>query len=80
MQERRQPADLEFRAAIDQHIGRAQWDDETRARIDEVRIFRRLSQSRDLDFVVANFARERCEIGQGGDDFELCVSGKRQCA
>ena len=46
LQERRQPADLELRATVDEHVGLAQLDDEARPRIDEVRIFGRLRQRR----------------------------------
>ena len=80
LQERRQPADLQLGAAVDQHIGVAQLNDEARTRIDEVRILGRFRQDADVDFVAADFAGERAEIRQGGDDveFRLRASGKAQ--
>ena len=45
------------------------------ARIDEVRVFRRLREDADFDFVAADFTSERAEIGKGGDDFDFRVAG-----
>src|SRR5438309_4453945 len=39
LQKRRQPAELKLRATVDQNIGIAQRNNETRARVDEVRVF-----------------------------------------
>ena len=78
LQERRQPADLQLRAAIDQHVGAPQCNDETRTRIDEMRIFGWFRHDGHVDFVAANFARERAEIGQRRDDFEFRL--RRKCA
>ena len=77
LQERRQPADLQLRAAIDQHIRAPQLHDETRARIDKVRILRRFGQDRNADVIAANFARERAKIGQSGDDVDFRL--RRKC-
>ena len=59
LQERRQPANLQFRAAFDQDIGVAQLHDKARPRVDEVRVFGRFRHRCDFDFVAADFARER---------------------
>ena len=71
LQKRREPADLKFRPAIDQHIGLAQFDDEAGSRIDEMRVLGRLGQDGDIDIVAADLARERSVIGQSRDDVEF---------
>ena len=71
LQQRRQPPDLEFGAAVDQDISVAQLDDETRTRIDEVGVFGRFGEDAYVHFVPADFASERTEIGKGGDDFQF---------
>ena len=68
---------FEFGATFDEHIGRAQLHDETRTRIDKVRIFRRLRQHGDVDLVAANLARERTEIGKRGDNVEFASAETR---
>src|SRR5205085_6123287 len=73
LEKRRQPADLEFGAAVDQYVRVAQRNHKTRTRIDEVRIFSRLRQNDDVDLVSANFSRERTEIGKSGDNVQLCL-------
>ena len=68
LQQWRQPADFEFRAAFDQHIGISELHDETGTRIDEMRILSRFRQDRHVNLVATDFAGERGEIGQGRDD------------
>src|SRR5207248_2521588 len=66
LQERRQPADFEFGAAIDQNVRIAQRNDETWTRVHEVRIFSWFRQNNEIDFVATDFACERAEIWKRG--------------
>ena len=79
LQQRRKPADLELRAAINQHIGLAKFDDETGPRIDEMRILGRLGEDGDVDIVTADLAGDRGIIGQSRDnvDFGLDSQSRR---
>ena len=68
-----QPANFEFRATFNEHIGRPQLHDKARTRIDEVRILRRLRHHGHVNFVAANRTRDRTEIGKSGNNVELRV-------
>jgi len=63
LQEWREPTDLEFRSAIDQHIGFAQFDDETGPRIDEMRVLGRLGEDGDVDILTTDLTREGSVVG-----------------
>ena len=76
LEERREPADLELGAPIDEHVGFAQFHDEARPRVDEVGIFGRFREDGDVDILSADLARERSVIGKGGDDVHLRLRGE----
>src|SRR5438093_6005965 len=77
LKKRRQPAQLEFCAAVDQHIGIAQRYDKAWPRIDKVRIFRCFGQNREVDLVSADFTGERAEVRQSRDDVYFCMCRER---
>ena len=78
LQKGRQPAELKLGPAIDQDVGVAQRNNETRPRINEVRVFGGLGQNNEVDFVAADFSGERTEIGQGGNDIQLRLCDQRE--
>ena len=78
--QRRQPADLEVEAVLDQNVGFVQRDDEARLRLNVVGILVRLADAGDVDAIAADVARDGREIGQRGDDLELGLCAGRPAA
>ena len=68
IQQRGQPADFQFRAAFDQHIGVIELHDEAWLGVHEMRVFRRLGQRGEFNFVAADFFGDGPEVRRGGDD------------
>src|SRR5687768_7299284 len=68
--ERRQPADFEVRATLDEHVRLVQHPNKTRPRIDEVRVFRTLGNGSDFHFVSADVFGDGTKVRQRCDDVE----------
>ena len=78
LQKRRQPSQLQLRAAVNQYISAAQCNNEARTRIHEMRVFGWLRQHCHVHVVASNLPRQGAEVWKGGDDVQLPL--RRQCA
>ena len=67
----RQPADLQFSATFDEHVGLVQHANVARSGIDEVLVFRAAGNGGDFDFIAANLHGACAIIGDGGHDVEF---------
>ena len=66
----REPADLQFRAALPEHLGRAEPPGETRLGVHEMRILGRTRQRRNVHLVAADGLGQGTEIRGRGDDLQ----------
>jgi hypothetical protein len=66
-----QPADLQLQASRQQQVGPRQRERQAGARVHEVRVLRGQRQRRDGAAVPHDRARQRGQIGQGGDHADL---------
>ena len=75
-EQRRQPADFQFRAALDERIGPVELHDEAGLGVHEVRVFRGPRERGDLDLVAADFLRDSREVRRGDDNIKFGVRGQ----
>ena len=71
VQQTGQPADLQLRAALDEHVGAIQLHDQARLGIHEMRVLGRLGQRREFDMVAADFPGDGRQVRRGGDDVQF---------
>src|SRR5262245_5619434 len=67
----RKPANFQFSAAFEKHVRAIELNDEARLGIDEVRIFGRLCERREINMVAADFFRDRGNVRRGCDDIQF---------
>src|SRR5205807_5478842 len=84
--ERREPADFQLEADDDQEICVAELEEETRFRLDEMRVLVAACDGLRSNLVAADFLRERGKVGRCRHDLNLAVGadvgracGKNQC-
>jgi hypothetical protein len=78
VEQRRQPADFQLGAALDEHVGAVEGNDLTGARVDEVRILRRFGDGGDGDLGAADLAGDGAVFGSRGDDIERGAGRQRR--
>ena len=78
LNERGQPAHLEISTNDDEQVGPLEPEDETRLRLDEVRILVTTRDCLHLDAIAAHLSRDRCEVLSRRDDVQPALRQRRR--